>query len=102
MTLVKTDKEVTPRDDGSARNHYEYDGVEGGGVILTGPVSGTVQLKNGHVYDVTPELIEHQPGDAGAICHHIAKMHEASGRLAAFQKGDPVHTCTEECGDEAD
>jgi hypothetical protein len=102
MALVKTEKQVAPRDDGTERNHYEYDGVEGGGVILTGPVSGSIKLKDGTIYDVTPELIEHAPGHAGPICHHIAKIHEASGRLAAFQAGDPVHTCTGACGDEAD
>lgn len=90
---------LTRNPDGS----YLFDGSDGmEGVIKTGPVSGSVRLKDGTAYDVTPEFIEHAPGHGGRIAHHIAKIHEASGRLATFQGGDPAHTCTEECGDEAE
>lgn len=91
---------LTKNPDGS----LTWDGSDGTeGVVKTGPVSGTVRLKDGTVYDVTPDLIESKaPGHGGRIAHHIAKLHEASGRLAEFQNGDAVHTCTEECGDEAE
>lgn len=70
-----------------------YDGPEGGGVLLTGPISGTVVLKDGTVYDVTPEYITHAPGHAGPIMHHIHKLHGEKYGL---------HVCSELCGDERD
>lgn len=78
-----------------------YDGPEGGGFVKTGPVSGSVRLADGTVYDVTPEFVRFEiEGHGHRIAHHIAKIHEASGRLEAMT-GSAVHTCTEECGDEA-
>ena len=80
---------------------WEFDGSDGmEGVIATGPVQGLVTLKDGTQYDVTPEYIEHAPGHAGAICHHIEKLLEASGRLGQI-RADGTHTCTDACGDEA-
>lgn len=89
-------------EEGEIKEYITYTGPEGGGVLRTGPVSGTVSLKDGTAYDVTPKHIIYAPGHLGLICHHIAKMHEASGKIADFQNGDPVHTCTEDCGSEAE
>lgn len=86
---------IGQNEDGTPRYNYVYDGPEGGGVLKTGPVSATIALKDGTVYDLTDEFIEHAPGHAGPICHHIEKLHVRAGRLAE-------HVCTDMCGDEAD
>jgi hypothetical protein len=86
MALVKT--RIGNNEDGTAKWHYEYSGPEGGGVIKTGPVSGTVTLADGTVYNVTDEFIEHAPGHGNAIAFHIAKMHESSGRLGQLVHGN--------------
>lgn len=109
--------QIGTKDDGMPVFHYDYKGrpddVEGntGGLLLTGPISGTVTLSDGTVYDVTPEVIEHAAGHAGPIAHHIDKMHEANGgipvgpnmiRVTTHADGTPwKHTCTDACGAEA-
>lgn len=90
-------EEAGVNDDGTARRAYTYDGPEGGGVLYTGPVSATIQLKNGAIYDLSPTVIAHAPGDAGPLLHHIEMIHESTGRLGEGFK----HTCTDACGDEA-
>lgn len=83
-------------DDGTPHYRYFFDGPEGGGVIRTGPVSGSVVLKDGTVYDLSEDMIAHHPGHGGPLAHHIGLLHEKTGRLDAG-----THVCTEDCGDEA-
>lgn len=100
-TLQGTNEDGTP--------HYNYattdDFPEGGGVVRTGPISGTVSLKDGTVYDVSEDYVAHHPGHGGAIAHHIALLHERAGRLKALDaQGNEVpfrHVCDDNCGDEA-
>jgi hypothetical protein len=94
MTMTKTLDGT--KIDGTPKYAYTYTGDPDGGLLITGPVSGTVRLADGTAYNVTPEVIEHGPGHAGPICHHIEVMHQESGFLGA----DFVHTCTEACGAE--
>jgi hypothetical protein len=95
MALTKTP--IGVNDDGTPRYHYLYEGDGDGGVLLTGKtVAGTVTLADGTVYDITPEVIEHAPGHAGPICHHIELIHEERGTFGP----DWVHVCSDACGDE--
>jgi hypothetical protein len=58
-------------------------------VIQTGPVTGSVILADGTVYDVTPEHIQVDKAEHGpAVAFHIAKTHEASGRLGKLVHGE--------------
>lgn len=82
--------------DGSVRRSYVYNGPEGGGVLFTGPVSATVQLKDGSVYDLAPPVIAHAPGHLGPLLHHIEILQETAGRLGP----DTAHACSDACGDE--
>lgn len=97
--------------DGSPIFHYDYLGQDGdvegntGGLLLTGPITGTVTLSDGTTYNVSPEVIEHAAGHAGAIVHHIDRLHEANGGLPVgpdMIRQPFVHFCTDVCGDEAD
>lgn len=114
MAYEKT--QIGTKEDGTPIFHYDYKGQDGdtegntGGLLLTGPVFGTVTLSDGTTYDVSPEVIEHAAGHAGAICHHIEKIHESLGGVPAgpnmvrmgFADGTPfAHTCTDACGAEA-
>lgn len=97
-------KEVSTELDATGRPimNYIFDGSDGmEGVLFTGPVRGSVTLSDGTSYDLTPEVIEHLPGHAGPLCHHIERRLEESGQLGLL-RADPVHTCTEACGSEAD
>lgn len=103
MALTKT---LTDRlnENGTPHVEYVWDGTdmpEGSGVLITGPAKGEVVLRDGTRYDVTPEVIEHLPGHAGPISHHIERQLESSGQLGALRP-DGSHTCTEACGSEAD
>jgi hypothetical protein len=94
---------LTDKIDGNGRPivEYSFDGSDGmEGVIITGPAKGEIVLSDGTRYDLTPEVIEHLPGHAGPITHHIERQHELSGKLAELRPADPTHTCTEACGDE--
>lgn len=81
--------------DGSPHYLYTFEGPEGGGLIVTGPIAGTVALVDGTVYSVTPEVIEHVAGHQGPILHHIEQLHEKAGTF-----GDFAHVCTDACGAE--
>jgi hypothetical protein len=99
---TRTETGVNP--DGSIRYHHIYDGPEGGGILLTGPIAGAITLADGSAYDVTPGVIHHLPGHAGPILHHIEKIHESLGGVPVGNSGDRqpfTHTCTEACGAEA-
>lgn len=103
--MSMTKERVGTNPDGSPHFLYDYtenspapEGVEPGGLMLTGPISGTVVLKDGTAYSVTPEVIEVGHGHTGPILHHIEKMQEAGG----FNNGTFQHVCTERCGVEAD
>jgi hypothetical protein len=94
----------TLNENGTPRVGYTWDGSdmpEGSGLVVTFSAKGTVMLKNGHVYDVTAQVIEHLPGDSGPLIHHIEKQLEASGEADKIQPGYK-HTCTEACGSEAE
>ncbi len=62
--------------------HVEDDGC---GVVVTGPVKGTVVTADGTRYDVTPEVIEHLPGHGPEIVAEIEKLLESSGQLTAIR-----------------
>ena len=65
-----------------------------GHIMYLGPVvQGTILLKDGTGYDLTPDHIDCKPEHVGAINHHVALWHVANGTLDA-------HTCTDDCGDE--
>jgi hypothetical protein len=99
MTLTKTTID--------GQEVYQWSGEPGGGVMQTGPVAGTVTLKDGTVYDVTPKIIEFAPGHAGPLHHHIERMHQFSEALNVPPTPDRpegytvVHVCSERCGAEA-
>jgi hypothetical protein len=82
-----------------ADGNYAFDGSDGmEGVLKTGPVSGAIVLKDGTVYNVTDDFIEHKPGHAGPINHHIEKLLEKAGTLMpGFH-----HACSDACGAEKD
>jgi hypothetical protein len=101
-------KEPVTDERGNLKWHYTWDGTgepEGAGVLATGGVSGPVRLADGTVYDVTDDYIQHAPGHAGPISHHIALKHEQR----ALDPGDPNpplgndyrHECTADCAGEA-
>lgn len=120
--MITKTKRAEPNPDGTPHFIYDYtctwdecshgpDGECAGGMLLTGPISGSLVLKDGSAYSVSPECIEVRPGHQGPILHHIERMHEAAG----LQVPDPTdtehlvkktmdfkHVCTESCGAEAD
>jgi hypothetical protein len=95
VTVTKT--QTGTNEDGSPHWNYDYDGPPDGGLLVTGPISGTVVLKDGTAYNVTEPCIEFAPGHDGPILHHVEKMHEAAGTFPDF-----THVCTDRCGDEAE
>ena len=62
---------VGHNEDGSPRVHYTYDGPEGGGIIKTGPIRGTVRLADGTEYKLDarniPEEIVFAPPATGPM-----------------------------------
>lgn len=50
--------------------HYE---APKGHVVLTGPISGTVELEDGTVYDVTPGAVEIDPAHADEVSFLIGE-----------------------------
>lgn len=89
LTRVKIGK----NEDGSDRYENQWTPGSDGQihVVQTGPVSGSVRLEDGTVYDVTPEHIQVDKEEHGpAVAFHIAKMHEASGKLTSLVHG-PDH-----------
>ncbi len=97
MAVTKTRTGTNP--DGSPFYDYAYSCDHGcpegeckGGLIVTGPISGTVVLSDGTPVSVTPDVIEHAPGQAGEILCLIEQMHERAGTF-----GDFVHEHTENC-----
>jgi len=97
MSVVKTRTGTNP--DGSPFFDYAYtcdlghaDGECDGGLIVTGPIAGTVILADGSAVSVTPDVIEHAHGSAGEILCQIEQMHEKAGTFPDF-----VHTHTEAC-----
>jgi hypothetical protein len=107
MTVTKTqvlneDGSAKRNPDGSLFFDYAYEGDPAGGLLVTGPISGTIFLKNNASYNVTEPVIEFAPGDSGPILHHIERKHELAGTFT-LANGEPFkHVCTEDCGEEAD
>lgn len=72
---------IDPRTGQPALN-YITEHAEGGGVVQTGDITGTVTLADGTVYDVTPALIEHDDPEHGQqIADAIEARLIAEGRL---------------------
>lgn len=89
--LIKTGSHVETDEFGTQLvvQDYTWDDSDGAaGVLRTGPISGSVQLADGTVYDVSPDVIDHAPGHAQAIAYQIAKVHERTGRLTFLLHGD--------------
>ena len=58
--------------------------------MWTGPLSGTIVLRDGSAYDVTPEAIAAKPEHALELEYAIHKAHHAAGRfLDAPLPADP-------------
>lgn len=53
--------------------------VEGTHVVLTGPITGTVQLEDGTVVDVSAPFIEVSDDQAAEIAHRIGERYAAEG-----------------------
>ena len=109
MSLTK--EQIGTNPDGSPRFNYTYacdHGCEAngeacqGGLLVTGPVSGAVGLKDGSVHNVTNEVIEFAPGQDGPILHHIERLHEKAGTLLHADGTPFKHVCSARCGAEAD
>ena len=63
------------------------------GYLKTGPATGSVTLDDGTVYDVTSEFIVAPVAHHSAICFHIAKQHERTGKLTELVHGTGVSGC---------
>jgi hypothetical protein len=101
-----TQEQVGVNPDGTPHINYTYacdhgceadGGACTGGLLVTGPISGTIGLSDGTLYSVTPDCIEVAPGHHGPLVHHIEKMHEKANTFPGFS-----HVCVAECGAEAD
>lgn len=61
-------------------------------LVITGPLTGTVELPDGTVYDVTDDVIEVNPGDELAVSDAIGERHVEEGHPAfASEPYDFVH-----------
>jgi hypothetical protein len=74
------------KDDGTPLWHYHQDDPTKA-VVLTGPITGTVELPDGTVYDVTEDLIEVEPGHELLVSNAIGERHVAEGHPLFV--GDP-------------
>jgi hypothetical protein len=97
MAVIKTRTGTNP--DGSPFFDYNYSCDHGcpegectGGLLVTGPISGTVVLSDGTPISVTPDVIEHAPGQVGEILCQIEQLHEKAGTFPGF-----THTHTDAC-----
>lgn len=93
----------TRESDGAPWHHYVPDQPKQAVVLLTGPISGTVQLANGEHVDVTPDAIEVPDLETALeVGHLIGVRHEEDGTHPLHQGADAepfVHLCTAEaCG----
>lgn len=77
MAIEKINIGTNP--DGSA--HYLIRSTTDAPLLITGPITGTVELPDGSVYDVTPDVIEVWPeaGHELAISDAIGARHETEG-----------------------
>lgn len=103
MALVHTGfKDVVIDESGKTfrQPQFVFDGTDAAeDALITGPAAGTVTLADGTSYNVTPAAIHvASPEHAKAVAYHIAKMHEASGKLGELVHGDlydpEVHVVT--------
>lgn len=76
MALHKFNVGTNP--DGSQRFQYVQDDRRVP-VVVTGPITGTVTLPDGSVYDVTADVIEVWPGHELLVSDAIGARHEAEG-----------------------
>lgn len=66
------------KDDGTPLYHYHQDDPTKA-VVITGPITGSVELPDGTVYDVTDEIIEVEPGHELLVSNAIGERHVAEG-----------------------
>lgn len=66
------------KDDGTPLFHYLQDDPTKA-VVITGPITGTVELPDGTVYDVSDDLIEVEPGHELLVSNAIGERHAAEG-----------------------
>jgi hypothetical protein len=94
--------------DGSMRDDFNYSFADPadptgqtphpdflGHIVMTGPIAGTVSLKNGKTFDVTPKYIHCLPEEGGQIACIIHRLHNANN-----DAGFEPHVHTEACGPE--
>ena len=75
---------IGTNEDGSARFHYNFaeDGDNFLGVALfTGPISGTLAMRDGTAYDVSENVIHCKPEHLEELKLTIHKAHHAAGRF---------------------
>jgi hypothetical protein len=62
-----------------------------GAVVITGPITGTVTLPDGAVYDVTKPVIEVHPDHAQAVADAIGDRYAEEGHPALADGATFVH-----------
>lgn len=97
MTLLKY--RLGDNEDGSP--HYLYvsnDPTKA--AVITGPITGTVAVADGTVYDVTEAVVEVDLAHHGEIAHAIGIRHEEEGHPKHRGEGDLpfFHSCNDLCG----
>jgi hypothetical protein len=106
MALIK---EMVVGEDGVQRWHYYQDPPDPDKpIVMTGPVTGSVVLKDGTTYDVTADFVEVDATDqAQELMHKIGLYHEEHGHPShpsrAASNYDPLvdefqHVCDDGCG----
>lgn len=89
MIITKVPVEVHPSGLHAEWTQEEWEaGLTNG--MWTGPISGTLVLRDGSAYDVTPEAIATKPEHALELEYAIHKAHHSAGRfLDAPLPADP-------------
>lgn len=97
MTLLKY--RLGDNEDGSP--HYLYVSNDPTrAVVVTGPITGTVETADGTTYDVTESVIETDMEHHGEVGHAIGIRHEEEGHPKHNGAGDDpfFHSCNDLCG----
>ena len=80
MIITKVPVEVHPSGLHAEWTQEEWEaGLTNG--MWTGPISGTLVLRDGSAYDVTPEAIACKPEHALELEYAIHKAHHSAGRF---------------------
>lgn len=74
--------------DGRLRQHYDFsaDDCTGKTVLVTGPISGSIELEDGTQYDVTPDHILVADEHVEQLNQAILREHQVAGRLAELPR----------------